>query len=134
MRQIQKISVNIVNDIYKNVKKEVCKMTELMKKAVEKIDKEMEKELSLKPFAQYIIDNLIVSDESAGKILDEKKSLKKCFDEIKAKARKRAVGNCAFVEPETVYAWIREYFGFAENPVSVQADNNITNFDIFADL
>lgn len=134
MRQIQKISVNIVNDIYKNVKKEVCKMTDLMTKAVEKIDKEMEKEQSLKPFAQYIIDNLIVSNESAEKILDENKSLQKCFEVIKSKARKRAVGNCAYVEPETVYTWIREYFGFTEIPVSTQAEDNIINFDIFADL
>lgn len=112
-------------------------MTELMKKAIEKIDKNMEKNTSLKPFAQYIIDELIVDDSSAEKILNEKKSLSACFDAVKTKARQRAVGNCAFVEPETVYSWIREYFGFKsvpENSNSTQTESNIINFDIFADI
>ena len=135
MRQIQKISINILYDIERNVKKEVCEMSELIKKAIEKIDKEMEKSPSYKPFAQYIIDELIVSDEAAEKILNEKKSLSACYKEIESKARSRAVGNCAFVEPETVYEWIRQYFGFYSvpgKPVSTQAESNIVNFDIFA--
>ena len=135
MRQIQKISVNILYDIERNVKKEVCEMSELIKKAIEKIDKEMEKSPSYKPFAQYIIDELIVDDASAEKILNEKKTLSACYKDIEAKARSRAVGNCAFVEPETVYEWIRQYFGFSSVPqklVSTQAESNIVNFDIFA--
>lgn len=110
-------------------------MTENMKKAVEKIDKEMEKSPSYKPFAQYIIDELIVSDVAAEKILNEKKSLSACYKDIESKARSRAVGSCAFVEPETVYGWIRQYFGFnyvPEKSVSTQAENKIINFDIFA--
>lgn len=100
-------------------------MTELMKKAVDKIDKEMEKNSALKPFAQYIIDELVIDDASAEKILNEKKTLADCYKNITSKARARAVGNCAFVDPETVYEWIRQYFGFAgipEKPVSTQAD------------
>ena len=112
-------------------------MTDKMQKAIDKIDKDMEKNAGLKPFAQYIIDELIVTDEAAEKILDEKKSLSACYSSITSKARQRAVGNCAFVEPETVYAWIREYFGFDGVPaksVSTQAESNIINFDIFADV
>lgn len=112
-------------------------MTEKMQKAIDKIDKDMEKNAGLKPFAQYIIDELVVSDDAADKILDAKKSLSACFGSVKSRARQRAVGNCAFVEPETVYAWIREYFGFAgvpAKPVSTQAESNIINFDIFADV
>ncbi|MBR3868976.1 MAG: hypothetical protein IKM66_06645 [Clostridia bacterium] len=110
-------------------------MSELIKKAIEKIDKEMETSPSYKPFAQYIIDELIVDDASAEKILNEKKTLTVCYKEIESKARSRAVGNCAFVEPETVYEWIRQYFGFSSvpgKPVSTQAESNIVNFDIFA--
>ena len=110
-------------------------MSELIKKAIEKIDKEMEKSPSYKPFAQYIIDELIVDEASAEKILNEKKTLTACYKSIEDKARSRAVGNCAFVEPETVYEWIRQYFGFSsvpEKPVSTQAESNIVNFDIFA--
>ena len=135
MRQIQKISTVILYDIERNVKKEVCKMSDLINKAIEKVDKEMEKSPSYKPFAQYIIDELIVSDEAAQKILDKKKTLAACYKDIESKARSRAVGNCAFVEPETVYTWIREYFGFSSVPqksVSTQPESNIVNFDIFA--
>ena len=110
-------------------------MSNPIDKAIEKIDKEMEKSPSYKPFAQYIIDELIVSDEAAQKILDEKKSLAACYKAIESKARSRAVGSCAFVEPETVYSWIREYFGFPSVPkksVSTQTESNIVNFDIFA--
>lgn len=109
-------------------------MTELIQKAIDKIDKDMEKNQALKPFAQYIIDTLIVSDNAAEKILDEKKTLTDCYSAITQKARKLALGGCAVLDNETVYDWIREYFGFTELPVSTQAENNIVNFDVFADL
>lgn len=49
-------------------------MTELMKKAIAKIDAEGEKGgTNQKRIAQYIIDALITDDISAGKVTDEKK-------------------------------------------------------------
>ena len=113
-------------------------MTEMQQKATEKIDREAEAGKGLKPFAQYIIDELIVSDSAAKKILDESKSLKKCFDAVIGKAKKQAVGNCAAVDDDVVYSWIRDYFGFTEIPVSTQTENpainDIVAFDVFADL
>ena len=135
MRQIQKISTNILYDIERNVKKEVCEMSELIKKAIEKIDKEMEKSPSYKPFAQYIIDELIVNDEAAEKILDEKKSLSDCYKKVSQCAKPMAENGCACIDDQTVHGWIRQYFDFnsvPEKSVSTQAESNIVNFDIFA--
>lgn len=109
-------------------------MTEKMQQAIDKIDNEMEANQSLKPFAQYITDKLIASDEAAEKILDEKKTLKGCFSDSQSKARQMSSGGCACVDDETVFAWIRGYFGFDCEPVSTQTESNIIDFDIFADL
>ena len=35
---------------------------------------------------------------------------------VTGKARKHAENGCAMVEDETVYSWIREYYGIAEEP------------------
>ena len=58
-------------------------MSELIEKAVAKIDKQAEKGGALaKALAQYIIDNLICDDEAAIKILDEKKTLSECARDL----------------------------------------------------
>ena len=87
-------------------------MTELMKKAIAKIDAEGEKD-----------------DISAGKVADGKKSLADCVKAVTGKARKHAENGCAMVEDETVYSWIREYYGIAEEPKT----DNIISLDL-ADL
>lgn len=115
-------------------KKESVKMTEKMQQAIDKIDKEAEANQSLKPFAQYVTDKLIASDEAAEKILDDRKTLKGCFSDSQSKVRQMASGGCACVDDETVFAWIRGYFGFDSEPVSAQTESNIIDFDIFADL
>ena len=105
-------------------------MTELMKKAIAKIDAEGEKGgTNQKRIAQYIIDALITDDVSAGKVTDEKKSLADCVKAVTGKARKHAENGCAMVEDETVYSWIREYYGIAEEPKT----DNIISLDL-ADL
>lgn len=61
-------------------------MTELMKKAIAKIDAEGEKGgTNQKRIAQYIIDALITDDISAGKVTDEKKSLADCVKAVTGK-------------------------------------------------
>lgn len=105
-------------------------MTELMKKAIAKIDAESEKGgTNQKRIAQYIIDDLITDDISAGKVADEKKSLVDCVKAVTGKAREHAENGCAMVEDETVYSWIREYYGIAEEPKT----DNIISLDL-ADL
>ena len=45
------------------------------------------------------------------------------------KSKKHAENGCAMVEDETVYSWIREYYGIAEEPKT----DNIISLDL-ADL
>lgn len=106
------------------------KMTELMEKAVNKIDGEAEKGgANLKRIAQYVIDKLIYDDNSANKVLDEKKTLSDCWKNLMSRARPLAENGCAFVEPQTVYEWVSEYFGVAEK----QQSEGLLRFDL-ADL
>ena len=63
-------------------------MTELMQKAIAKIDAEAEKGgHTQKSIAQYIIDKLITDDVSAGKIVADDKSLSACAEAIKKKSK-----------------------------------------------
>ena len=105
-------------------------MTELMKKAIAKIDAEAEKGGYMqKSIAQYIIDNLITDDVSAEKIIDEKKSLEDCMKSVESKARKFAEKGCAMIKDEMVYGWVREYYKVEEKA----APSNIISLDL-ADL
>nr|DAG43032.1 MAG TPA: PcfK-like protein [Caudoviricetes sp.] len=105
-------------------------MTELMKKAIAKIDAEGEKGGSnQKQIAQYIIDDLITDDASAAKITDEKKSLADCMKSVENKAKKLAENGCAMIKDDIVYGWVREYYEVEEKA----APSNIISLDL-ADL
>lgn len=89
-------------------------MSEKMQKAIDLLDKGGEKYGTYgKLVAQHLIE-LITDDESAQKVIDEKKSFEECFNSINSKARKQAVRNCAVIEDAQVYAWAREYYGLTE--------------------
>lgn len=71
-------------------------MTEIIKKAIEKIDNESEKlDVNAKKIASHIIDAYLNSDKNAEKVLDEKKTLGKCIKNIISKAKQQAVGRMA---------------------------------------
>lgn len=113
-------------------------MTEKMQRAIEHIDKQAEKENSaVKIIAQYIIENLIKTDSSADKLLDEKHTLASCFTQIKSKAKSKAVSGCACIDDNTVYAWVREYFGIDSSDLDSAVSRStadILSFDMFGDL
>ena len=90
-------------------------MTEEIQKAIDKIDGEAEKlnNVNARVIASHIIDTYLNSDENADKVLDDKHTMKGCFNRIISKARKRAENNCAMVEDDTVFDWAKEYYGFA---------------------
>ena len=75
-------------------------LTEGQKRAIEKLDKEME--AAKDPCFQYIAEQLLQLatsyPEVAEKILAEKKSLAGALDAIKAEAKKHAVGGCGCVD------------------------------------
>lgn len=99
-------------------------MTEKIQSAINQIDSEAEKlrDANATLIASHIIDTYLNSDENAEKILDKKKTLKKCIDDIKSKAKQQAVNNIAMVDHETVYGWVQDYYGFA---VDCKAENKI---------
>lgn len=101
-------------------------MTELIQKAIDKIDKEAEaiNAPAVTVVASHIIDVYLKSDENAQKALDEEKTLKKCWDDVKNNARKQASGGCAMVSDDAVFEWVKEYYGFAQ---SAGTDEKIIN-------
>ena len=91
-------------------------MSELIERAIDKIDKQAEKgETLTKALAQYIIDNLICDDEKAQKILDEKKTLSECTSNIMAKAKKEATDGMAVIPDNDVFSWVEDYFEIHKN-------------------
>lgn len=84
----------------------------MLEDAKKKIEAEMKTD-ELKPFGRYILDQLLVSEENAEKVGADGKSLKACFAAVKGKAQKQAHGGCAMIENQTVFKWIREYYGIA---------------------
>lgn len=75
-------------------------LTEGQKRAIEKLDKEMEaaKDSCSKYIAEQLLQQATSCPEVAEKILAEKKSLAGALDAIKAEAKKHAVGGCGCVD------------------------------------
>lgn len=110
-------------------------MTEKMQRAREHIDRQADSESpAVKLIAQYIIENLIKTDSAADKLLDKKHTLKACFESVKSKAKSRAADGCACVDDNTVYAWVREYFGISDSDLGSSSSASILSFDMFGDL
>ena len=118
-------------------------MTELMKKAIAKIDAEGENGGHYEKYmAQWIIENIIIDDDSAKKILRDEKKLDDCFYkmvEIAEKQKEKVTDpktgkpkpGCfvgAFT-PEQIFSTIREYYEVEEKA----APSNIISLDL-ADL
>ena len=90
------------------------KNTETYQKAVDRIRDEMAKE-SANPGIQFIggwlTGQLEQQPELAEKLLDEKKSIKGAFEQIRSYASKHKTGNFAFVPPEKAQEIVGEYYG-----------------------
>ena len=94
-------------------------------KAINKIDAEPDKLGEQgQIIAQYIIDNFL-SDEKSVELV-EGKTLDDCMKEIKNKAQKQAKNGVAMIKDDTVYAWVREFYGFTEK---TKSDKVIDLFD-----
>lgn len=118
-------------------------MTELMKKAIAKIDAEGEKGGHYEKYmAQWIIENIITDDDSAKRILKDEKKLDDCFYkmvEIAEKQKEKVTDpktgkpkpGCfvGAVTPEQIFSTIREYYEVEEKAAS----SNIISLDL-ADL
>lgn len=93
--------------------------------AINKIDSEADKLGEQgQVIAQYIIENFL-SDEKSVELV-EGKTLDDCMKEIKNKAQKQAKNGVAMIKDDTVYAWVREFYGFTEK---TKSDKVIDLFD-----
>ena len=85
-----------------------------MQKAIEKINAEMQTDPTneyMEIIGHYIIDRC-TNEATAEKILAEDKSLGGVLEEIKEKAREKAINGCAVIRDEDVFGMVDEYFGF----------------------
>ena len=89
-------------------------MTELIRKAIDKIDKESEKlkNNSATVICSHIIDNYLKNDENAKNVLQNDKTLEKCLKNITEKAKKQAENNMAMIADDVVFDWVADYYGF----------------------
>ncbi len=105
----------------------------MLTKAIEKINAEMQKapnDKYIEAIGQYIIDRC--SEESAAeKVLEAGKTLARCLDSVKTKARGKAKNGCAVMTDSEVFCLVCEYFGFGEKrsaestkPAKVNVDLN----------
>lgn len=87
-------------------------LTEGQKRAIEKLDKEMEaaKDSCSKYIAEQLLQQATSCPEVAEKILAEKKSLAGALDAIKAEAKKHAVGGCGCVDEAQAVEIACEYY------------------------
>lgn len=88
-------------------------MSDLTNRAIARITEECQKKEYLIPFEEYLTS--IMNDKVAEKVLDEKKTLQGCFDEMKKAAETHMVRNgnvgTAYIPPEEGFAIIRGYYG-----------------------
>lgn len=96
-------------------------MTEIIKKAIEKIDSEAEaiKNNYITSLVSKIIDDYLFDDDNAEKVLNKSKSLSGCLTTIFENAKKDGIakvsGGRAFVggKDEDLWQWVVDYYGFA---------------------
>ena len=90
-------------------------MTEKIQQAIHTIDEDAEKlkDTNARVIASHIIDTYLNTDENADKVLNDKHTLKGCLESIKTKAKKQASNGVAMIADDTVYGWVKDYYGFA---------------------
>lgn len=94
----------------------------MIEEAIKKVSNEIAKIKA--PYGEvlgtYIITKLLNTEENAKKVMDEKKTLEGCLNSVKGSAKKSAVNGMAMVDENTVYGWIREYYGINEQKATEQ--------------
>lgn len=102
-------------------------MSKLTDKAIAKMAEEIKGKDYLIPFEEYLT-GICTTDAVAEKILDEKKSLQGCFDNMKRIASNRRTGNFAYIAPEEGFEIIRKYYGLDDKPA--RSENVIDIMDL----
>lgn len=92
--------------------------------AITKINDEMWKDPAntfVEAIGHYLIDKCGRSEQAAAAIMNPDKTLKGCCDTIVDKAWKKAKGNVAAIQDDTVFGWADEYFGIASDGTGAAA-------------
>ena len=102
-------------------------MSKLTDKAIARMAEEIKGKDHMIPFEEYLT-GICTTDAVAEKILNEKKSLQGCFDNMKRIASTRKTGNFAYIPPEEGFEIIRKYYGLDEAPA--RSENVIDIMDL----
>lgn len=65
----------------------------------------------IKTIGKYLLNNIEINKETAKKINNGEKTLKKSLEEVKKIAKGKAINGCAVMEDEEVYKIVKDYFG-----------------------
>lgn len=97
--------------------------------AIAKMTKECENHGHLVPFEEYLT-SICTSDAVAEKILKDGRSLQDAFDGMKAIARKRQVGGCAYIPPKEGFEIIRKYYEITDTDLKAGPGRKSSIVDI----
>lgn len=78
--------------------------------AIKKMTKEAGNNTNLVRFEEHLTE-LCKTESVAKKILNNDKTLDKAYEEIKGKAKAKAVNGCACIPDEEVFEMLEEYYG-----------------------
>lgn len=89
--------------------------------ALEKLDKEIEKEKEknavIQVIGNYVVQLISDCPEKAELVLNKEKTLKGAYEAMRKAAEKVKVGNCAVLSDDEGFRIVREYFGIGNEPV-----------------
>ncbi|HCO74995.1 MAG TPA: hypothetical protein DIT16_09100 [Clostridium sp.] len=89
------------------------KNKELINKAIEKLNSEMDKEdkKEIRVIGEFLLNQVTSNEDIAKAILTEGKTIMKSLDDMKGIARQRAINGCAVIDPEEGFEIVMNYFG-----------------------
>ncbi len=89
------------------------KNKELINKAIEKLNSEMDKEYKkeIRVIGEFLLNQVTSNEDIAKAILTEGKTIMKSLDDMKRIARQRAINGCAVIDTEEGFEIVMNYFG-----------------------
>ncbi len=89
------------------------KNKELINKAIEKLNSEMDKEdkKEIRVIGEFLLNQVTSNEDIAKAILTEGKTIMKSLDDMKRIARQRAINGCTVIDPEEGFEIVMNYFG-----------------------
>lgn len=104
---------------------------ELVSKAMEKINLEMNKENNpyVKVIGEFLIQQVNGNEDIARAILTEGKTIMKSLDEMKKVAKQRAINGCAVIGDEEGFEIVKDYFGIKKKLDIKNSETKVVNIN-----